>query len=223
MSTPGDEFERPAGPLGTSCSGHPWTERPTGPYNRNTEATQAQVTSLVELNGLGKAVWDGPQSVNHVQLATLDWGTGDIDAECEWTTVFVPGFGTGLGQVFRWQDPTHFWNVFWYDAAIGGQRVFLERYNGPTFADVNPRMNVAVGSISGDTTLRVVAVDDDIEVFLDGVSVIAITHAAYKTATHHGISNYGSGFGHNRYNICPPGGWVDGAGPMGAPIASGWQ
>lgn len=220
MTGPCDNFNRPAGALGNPTSGPPpWVLRETGPYDNNGNPI-AQVPSIITLNGLGQAVPDPVQMVNHLQFATLDFGTGDVDFDTEWRG--TPSFATGMGAVFRWTAPDQYWNAFYYNAIIGVPQIFLERQNGPTFGAASPRINVAAPASGVTNIMRIRAIGSAIEVYFNEVLCIAISNSSFAASTHHGISCFHAG-GHDRFNVCEPAGWVDGAGPFGTPVAAGFQ
>lgn len=202
MTLPWDDFERPAGALGTSTSGDAWTLRPTGPYD-DAGATIAQETSIITLSGAGSALFDPAQAVDHLQFATLDHGTGDSPADRGWEVEFNgnPTIFTGIGLVFRWQDPTHYWNAFFYNSSTS-TRMFLERQNGASFAAASPRVDVdAAGLTVGfGNVIRVIAIGSDIAVYLNDVELITMSDSSFATAPHHGISNFHSGITITRFN-----------------------
>lgn len=202
MVLPYDNFNRAFGPLGDSTTGHEWTLRPTGPYG-SISGSQAQVTSDIYLNGSGAATADGTLALEHVQFATLDHGTGDSPAERGWEIEF-DGFPTtfsGVGIVFRYQDATHYWHAFWYNAASTGPRVYLERQNGSDFASASPRVDVLADNVEAlDNVLRVIAIGSSIEVYTNDVLRHSVTDSSFEDATHHGISFYFTGHGIDRFN-----------------------
>jgi hypothetical protein len=167
-----------------------WTLRDTGPYD-NSGNPIAQEPSIITLNGSGKAVGDPTQAVNRLQFATIDHGTGDSPAE-GWEVGWQgsPGSGTGLGLVFRWTSPTEYWNAFWYHETGGGSDdyVYLERQNGPTFADASPRVNVVANNVLATNVLRVIAQGSDIGVYFNDVQTHSISNASFASSPHHGIS-----------------------------------
>lgn len=182
---PFDTFNRAAGALGTSSSGHLWTLRETGPYAAD-ESSQAQITSVITLNGSGQAV---AGDTTHVHFATLDHGSGD--GTWEMGLSGSPGNASGLGIVFRWQDATHYWHAFIYDPIVGADNLlFLERQNGSTFASASPRTSATIPPPTAADVLKVVATGSSIEVFVNDVSYLTATNSSFASATHHGISFY---------------------------------
>jgi hypothetical protein len=199
---PYDFFDRAAGALGTSTSGHAWTLRPTGPYDGSL-GTIAQVTSDIELNGAGGPVADATLAAGHVQFATIDHGTGDSPPD-GWKIGFDPDMPDqdGVGIVFRWQDATHYWHAFWYNHEGTGATVYLERQNGPTFADTSPR--ISASGVGGIKELRVVAIGEQIDVMVGTEVWLSVSNSSFQDATHHGISFYFTAEGIDWFNLGDP-------------------
>lgn len=190
MTVPFDTFNRAAGALGTSSSGHLWTLRDTGPYD-NAGNPIAQEPSIITLNGFGQAIGDPTQQLTKLQFATLDHGTGDSPAE-GWEVGYIgdPPSGTGMGLVFRWTAPTQYWNAFWYKTGGVGSDglVFLERQNGSTFAAASPRVDAVANNTLATNVLRVIATGSSINVYFNEVLKISMTNASFASSPHHGIS-----------------------------------
>lgn len=201
MVLPYDNFERAAGPLGTSTTGHAWTLRETGPYD-DAGASIAQEESIITLSGAGTAVFDDTQRVDHLQFATLDHGTGDSPPDRGWEVEWIgnPTIFSGVGLVFRWTSPTQYWNAFFYNSALG-TLLFLERQNGSTFGDASPRVNVDASGLSGAVNvLRVIAIGSEISVQFNDVELITMSDSSFASSSHHGISNFHSGLAPTRFN-----------------------
>lgn len=195
---PNDDFERPAGPLGTSSSGDLWTIRPTGPYLVTGADNPSQVPSEIEIQD-GYAFRPDLTRL-YVEMATLEFPSGDDSFEIEFDGFPVPG--RALGIVFRWQDATHYWNAGIYNYVLGADVIYLERQNGPSFADRSPVWEAPIPApiTSFDNTFKVVTSGPTIEVYVNGVLGMTQTNSSFQTAIHHGIMFYGSGDAIKRFN-----------------------
>jgi hypothetical protein len=192
---PWDTFDRAdETPLATSSSGDAWTMQPrSGDFDPPT--TDGVASDIRVISNQARVA-----TVNHGHIATMDFGTPDVDR-----SIVLPAGSShpdlsGRAIVARHQAAAlRFYSAMLYhQQSPHGWFVFVSRYNGSGVPAVtlDAVADPLGGAFSTDRRLRFVVTGSNpvrLRLFLDGTKMIDVSDASagrYDTGDLHGIFHY---------------------------------
>lgn len=170
-----DSFDRAnAGALGTSDSGHLWTEYGTGDWAINTN----------------QAAFSGGASDNPV---TVDAGTADVDIRCTLTVIEAVSDATGLsGRVTAANA--------WLRLVHADDVVYLQKNDAGSISTLGSGAFIRANG----TILRLVCSGNTLTGYANSTQIASVTDAFNNTTTNHGLSGHGTTSRWNDFVIYAP-------------------